>query len=80
MDAIAILKKVAKACPWYATEDGVACAMCGVEVNGWVSGDNWDEAVGWIEDECNHDEECPWRLAVEYLANLDNDGFLDSLS
>jgi predicted metal-binding protein len=36
----------------------VSCRFCG---NVWQEGDeNW-------EDECQHEEDCVWRLAVEYL-------------
>ena len=28
-----------------------------------------------MEDEGNHDDDCPWRLAREYLANLENPGY-----
>jgi len=34
-----------------------------------------DVGINWLGDENNHDELCPWRLAKEALANLDNPGY-----
>ena len=45
----------------------VACVFC---THIWPN-EQWDEA----QDETQHTEDCVWRLAVEYVANLDNEGY-----
>ena len=47
-------------------DDKVNCVFCHALAD-FGSGD--------LQDENNHDENCPWRLLKEALANLDNEGY-----
>jgi len=65
-DPIRLLRRLTNLAPIISVEsDKYECCYCG------VYGADAEE----LYDECNHDEECPWRLAVEYLANLKNEGY-----
>jgi len=75
MDVVQILRKFARRAPvvWdnilaYDETPVYRCTYCNKEWVGEPRPEGWD-------DECQHDEGCPWRLAVEYLANLDNEGY-----
>jgi len=70
-----IITQLAKSGPyWDYVENGytdVRCTHCGRVFEEKDGREGYDYA----EDECLHGEDCLWRQAVEYLANLDNDGY-----
>ena len=59
---------------WY-TDDTctVICIDCGMEVDSYECEDGSGE--DWMLDKNNHREECLYRMALEFLANLDNTGY-----
>ena len=69
-DIIAITREYVKRGPYWILEsdlfEDTYRALC-CEI---VTPDNGDMA-----DEGNHEEDCPWRLAKEYLENLNNPGY-----
>ena len=74
MDAVEILRKVAEYPVWGVLFSGTRCLHCGATYPEGPGDDDYDPD-GWMLDENNHDEGCPYRLAKEYLANLDNEGY-----
>jgi hypothetical protein len=49
----------------FETGNDIYCSLCGEQ---FVSSD-------YIDDERLHADNCPWRLAKEYIANLYNEGY-----
>ncbi len=75
-DAITLLKKlVAQGPPWYWEHNDmiIFCAYCDAQFPYDMEGeyDNTEE----VDDENQHKDDCPWRLAKEYIGNLDNQGY-----
>ena len=69
-DPIALLRAFVRRGPyWYCDDDTYRyyIAQC---CDYAVSVDESEDHVALMEDECNHDETCPWRLAKEYLENI----------
>ena len=68
MNSIQLLQRLTRFAPAYRPpwpeDDRMVCAYC----DAVFMAD--EDCEVYPDDECAHDETCPWRLAKEYLENL----------